>query len=72
MFFQAEKKDKKTEANKKKKSKDEGAEDDKADQESLDWWSKYFASVETMIKVCGMQYSGDSLLDVRAECFIGT
>ncbi len=26
-------------------------EDDEMDEECLDWWSKYFASVDTMIKV---------------------
>ncbi|XP_074640585.1 otoferlin-like isoform X2 [Tubulanus polymorphus] len=42
-------KDQKTEENLKRKRKD-GIDEDKEDQESLDWWSKYFASVETMIK----------------------
>ena len=39
---------------KKKKKKDaSGAdgEDGDMDMENLDWWSKYFASVETMIRV---------------------
>ena len=43
-------KDKKTEENKKKKRKD-GTEEDDLDLENLDWWSKYFASVELMMKV---------------------
>ena len=36
---------------KKKKKKGQQEEDDEMDMESLDWWSKYFASVETMIRV---------------------
>ena len=48
--FQGDAKEQKTEENKKKKKKSD-SEEDKEDQESLDWWSKYFASVETMIKV---------------------
>lgn len=35
----------------KKKKKGQAEDDDEMDMESLDWWSKYFASVETMIKV---------------------
>jgi hypothetical protein len=49
--FQGDAKEQKTEENKKKKKKSD-SDEDKEDQESLDWWSKYFASVETMIKVC--------------------
>ncbi|XP_055886227.1 otoferlin-like isoform X5 [Biomphalaria glabrata] len=40
-------KEKKTTENKKTKSK---VEDDELDLETLDWWSKYFASVETLIR----------------------
>ena len=36
---------------KKKKKKGNTEDDDEMDMESLDWWSKYFASVETMIRV---------------------
>ena len=36
---------------KKKKKKGQAEDDDEMDMESLDWWSKYFASVETMIRV---------------------
>ena len=36
---------------KKKKKKGQSEDDDEMDMESLDWWSKYFASVETMIRV---------------------
>ena len=38
-------------AKKKKKKKGQTEDDDEMDLESLDWWSKYFASVETMIRV---------------------
>ncbi|KAH9496796.1 hypothetical protein Btru_010276 [Bulinus truncatus] len=43
-------KDKKTADNKKKKVK---SEDDELDMETLDWWSKYFTSVETLIREHG-------------------
>ncbi|XP_064626480.1 otoferlin-like [Lineus longissimus] len=52
-------KEQKTEENKKKKKKAD-SEEDKEDQESLDWWSKYFASVETMIKAQQQLAQGDS------------
>ncbi|XP_046585626.1 otoferlin-like isoform X5 [Haliotis rubra] len=41
-------KDIKTAENRKKKR--QSIDDDEPDMESLDWWSKYFASVETMIR----------------------
>ncbi|XP_021379810.1 otoferlin-like isoform X8 [Mizuhopecten yessoensis] len=44
----AEKKEKKTAENKKRKKSSADDEDD-LDLESLDWWSKYFASVDTLI-----------------------
>uniref|UniRef100_A0A672H7D0 Otoferlin n=1 Tax=Salarias fasciatus TaxID=181472 RepID=A0A672H7D0_SALFA len=39
---------------KKKKKKKKGGveEDDETDESVLDWWSKYFASIETMKEVC--------------------
>ena len=47
-----DKKELKTSENRKKKKKDAlNSEDDEPDLESLDWWSKYFASMETMIRV---------------------
>ncbi|CAL1540078.1 unnamed protein product [Lymnaea stagnalis] len=42
-------KEQKTAENKKKKK----VEDEEPDMEALDWWSKYFASVETMIREHG-------------------
>ena len=38
-------------AKKKKKKKGQAEDDDEMDMECLDWWSKYFASMETMIRV---------------------
>ena len=40
-------------AEKKKKRRDSAAsgEEDELDEQCLDWWSKYFASMETMIRV---------------------
>lgn len=46
----ADTKEKKTAENKKKK-KGSLVDDDDLDLESLDWWSKYFASVDTLIMV---------------------
>ncbi|XP_059174098.1 otoferlin-like isoform X2 [Physella acuta] len=46
-------KDEKTAENKKKKAKKKTVEEDEPDMEALDWWSKYFASVETMIREHG-------------------
>uniref|UniRef100_A0A672H733 Otoferlin n=1 Tax=Salarias fasciatus TaxID=181472 RepID=A0A672H733_SALFA len=44
---------------KKKKKKKKGGveEDDETDESVLDWWSKYFASIETMKEVCLHRYS---------------
>lgn len=49
-FFQAEKKKQKTAENKRKKKSTPEDEDD-LDLDNLDWWSKYFASVDTLIQV---------------------
>ena len=35
----------------KKMKKKAGMDEDEPDLDALDWWSKYFASVETMIRV---------------------
>ena len=61
------KKEQKQAENKKKKKKggDNGdAEGDDLDIENLDWWSKYHASVETMIRVNTALLSILLLLDV--------
>ena len=43
-------KEQKTEENKRRKKKG-NVDEDEPDMDALDWWSKYFASVETMIRV---------------------
>uniref|UniRef100_A0A673XMC9 Otoferlin n=1 Tax=Salmo trutta TaxID=8032 RepID=A0A673XMC9_SALTR len=47
-IFVLEKEEKKK---KKKKKKGEVEEDDETDESMLDWWSKYFASIETLMEV---------------------
>uniref|UniRef100_A0AAX7UIX9 C2 domain-containing protein n=1 Tax=Astatotilapia calliptera TaxID=8154 RepID=A0AAX7UIX9_ASTCA len=44
---------------KKKKKKKKGGmeEEDEPDESVLDWWSKYFASIETLKEVCPFEYS---------------
>ncbi|GCC36688.1 hypothetical protein chiPu_0015185 [Chiloscyllium punctatum] len=37
---------------KKKKKKGEEIEEEEPDESMLDWWSKYFASIETLMEVC--------------------
>uniref|UniRef100_A0A668A8F9 Otoferlin a n=1 Tax=Myripristis murdjan TaxID=586833 RepID=A0A668A8F9_9TELE len=37
---------------KKKKKKGEVEEEEETDESMLDWWSKYFASIETLMEVC--------------------
>jgi hypothetical protein len=51
MCEQVSEKDKKQAENQKKKKKG-SLDEDEPDMDALDWWSKYFASVETMIRVC--------------------
>lgn len=46
-------KEKEKEKKKKKKKKGEDLEDEEPDESMLDWWSKYFASIETMMEVGG-------------------
>uniref|UniRef100_A0AAX7TEE1 C2 domain-containing protein n=1 Tax=Astatotilapia calliptera TaxID=8154 RepID=A0AAX7TEE1_ASTCA len=49
---------------KKKKKKKKGGmeEEDEPDESVLDWWSKYFASIETLKEVCPFEYSQFCLL----------
>ncbi|KAK6179510.1 hypothetical protein SNE40_011846 [Patella caerulea] len=49
LHYQIDKKEGKV-AEKSKKKKKKDADDDAPDLQSMDWWSKYFASVETMIR----------------------
>lgn len=53
-------KEQKTAENKRRKKKG-NIDDDEPDMDALDWWSKYFASVETMIRV-------RHFLSVRVTC----
>uniref|UniRef100_A0A4W5JNP9 Otoferlin n=1 Tax=Hucho hucho TaxID=62062 RepID=A0A4W5JNP9_9TELE len=48
-YLQNEEKEEKKK--KKKKKKGEVEEDDETDERILDWWSKYFASIETLMEV---------------------
>ena len=52
-------------AKKKKKKKGQTEDDDEMDLESLDWWSKYFASVETMIRVSKLTSADVSVLIIQ-------
>uniref|UniRef100_A0A8B9J9G2 Otoferlin n=1 Tax=Astyanax mexicanus TaxID=7994 RepID=A0A8B9J9G2_ASTMX len=47
---------------KKKKKKGEEIEDEEPDESMLDWWSKYFASIETMMEV------RDCVLSLPEKC----
>lgn len=51
IFCQVNVKLKKTEENVRRKKKDSLDDEDEMDMDSMDWWSKYFASVETLIRV---------------------
>lgn len=51
IFCQVNVKLKKTEENARRKKKDSLDDEDEMDLDSMDWWSKYFASVETLIRV---------------------
>ena len=50
-FQRADQKEKKTAENKKRRRKST-VDDEELDEEALDWWSKYFVSMETLIMVC--------------------
>uniref|UniRef100_A0A673YZL2 Otoferlin n=1 Tax=Salmo trutta TaxID=8032 RepID=A0A673YZL2_SALTR len=52
LLFEAKEEKKK----KKKKKKGEVEEDDETDERMLDWWSKYFASIETLMEVRHLLY----------------
>uniref|UniRef100_A0A7N9AXD5 Otoferlin a n=1 Tax=Mastacembelus armatus TaxID=205130 RepID=A0A7N9AXD5_9TELE len=47
---------------KKKKKKGGQEEEDETDERVLDWWSKYFASIETLKEVCLFYIKPDDLL----------
>lgn len=51
-FVQLEEESDKERKKKKKKKKGQADEEDETDESVLDWWSKYFASIETLKEVC--------------------
>lgn len=58
------------EKKKKKKKKGDEIEEEEPDESMLDWWSKYFASIETMMEVKSFQrISRHPLFDTLC-CFI--
>ncbi|XP_053394701.1 otoferlin-like isoform X1 [Mercenaria mercenaria] len=69
----AQQKDKKTEENTRRRRRRSTIDDDELDEEAMDWWSKYFVSMETLImdpadkpeqehdKKRGENYGGDPL-----------
>uniref|UniRef100_A0A672P5K8 C2 domain-containing protein n=1 Tax=Sinocyclocheilus grahami TaxID=75366 RepID=A0A672P5K8_SINGR len=57
-------KTKEKEKKKKKKKKGEEVDEEEPDESMLDWWSKYFASIETMMEV------GGTLSSFYPLCFI--
>ena len=50
LLSQVDKKEQKTAENKKKKRRST-IDDEELDLESMDWWSKYFVSMDTLISV---------------------
>uniref|UniRef100_A0A8C7RCW0 Otoferlin a n=1 Tax=Oncorhynchus mykiss TaxID=8022 RepID=A0A8C7RCW0_ONCMY len=50
-YLQNEEEKEEKKKKKKKKKKGEVEEDDETDERMLDWWSKYFASIETLMEV---------------------
>uniref|UniRef100_A0A673XLT2 Otoferlin n=1 Tax=Salmo trutta TaxID=8032 RepID=A0A673XLT2_SALTR len=50
-FLYPQNEEKEEKKKKKKKKKGEVEEDDETDESMLDWWSKYFASIETLMEV---------------------
>ena len=51
MYTQKEVENEKDKKKKKKKKKGEAEEEEETDESMLDWWSKYFASIETHMEV---------------------
>ncbi len=56
LFWQTEEESDKEKKKKKKKKKGGVEDEDETDERVLDWWSKYFASIETLKEVC-LSYS---------------
>ncbi|XP_063079434.1 otoferlin [Engraulis encrasicolus] len=52
---------------KKKKKKGEEAEEEELDESTLDWWSKYFASIDTMMVALRAQEAAQAEADEKEE-----
>ncbi|KAJ8009618.1 hypothetical protein DPEC_G00090770 [Dallia pectoralis] len=52
---------------KKKKKKGESEEDDETDESMLDWWSKYFASIETLMEILRAQDAAQAEAEERED-----
>lgn len=50
--------DKDGKGKKRKRKKGDEIEEDELDESMLDWWSKYFASIETLMEVSNLQPLG--------------
>lgn len=49
--------DKDGKGKKRKRKKGDDIEEEELDESMLDWWSKYFTSIETLTEVIGMQHN---------------
>ena len=56
-------------SSKKAAPKPEVVEEADDDEESMDWWTKYFASVDAMIEVCGLQntHTSDTIENISTK-----
>ncbi|KAM6954586.1 otoferlin [Aplochiton taeniatus] len=52
---------------KKKKKKGEVEEEEETDESMLDWWSKYFASIETLMEILRAQEAAQAEADERED-----
>ncbi|XP_078145831.1 otoferlin [Centroberyx gerrardi] len=52
---------------KKKKKKGEVEEEDETDESMLDWWSKYFASIETLMEILKAQEAAQAEAEERED-----
>lgn len=59
LSFHLQSEEEKEKKKKKKKGGAEEIEDDEPDESMLDWWSKYFASIETMKEVGSQWQTGN-------------
>ncbi|KAG7248991.1 hypothetical protein CRUP_027222, partial [Coryphaenoides rupestris] len=57
---------------KKKKKKGEVEEEEETDESMLDWWSKYFASIETLMEILKAQEAAQAEAEEREDLEIAT